>query len=57
MLQNVSGRRLYKRLSHTNRHRTQFYLTYPHHEICYTVCSNLTWSHNRLIMRIDDPKA
>ncbi len=29
----------------------QFYQTYPDQEICYTVCSKLSWSHNRLIMR------
>jgi predicted nuclease of restriction endonuclease-like (RecB) superfamily len=26
-------------------------------EICYTVCSKLSWSLNRLIMRVEDPKA
>lgn len=35
----------------------QFYLTYPDWEICYTACSKLSWSHNRLIMRGEDPKA
>lgn len=30
---------------------------YPDQEICYAVCSKLSWSHNRLIMRADDPKA
>lgn len=39
------------------RNFRQFYLTYPHSEICYTVRSKLTWSHNRLIMRIDDENA
>jgi predicted nuclease of restriction endonuclease-like (RecB) superfamily len=39
------------------RNFRQFYLTYPNPEICYTVCSKLTWSHNRLIMRIDDSNA
>lgn len=39
------------------RNFRQFYLTYPDQEICYTVCSKLSWSHNRLIMRVDDPKA
>jgi predicted nuclease of restriction endonuclease-like (RecB) superfamily len=39
------------------RNFRQFYLTYPNEQICYTLCSKLTWSHNRLIMRIDDPKA
>ena len=35
----------------------QFYLTYPSDKILYTVCRKLTWSHNRLIMRVEDPKA
>jgi predicted nuclease of restriction endonuclease-like (RecB) superfamily len=35
----------------------QFYTIYPENEIFYTLCRNLSWSHNRLIMRIDDPKA
>lgn len=35
----------------------QFYLTYPDPEIFYTVCRNLTWSHNRLIMRVEDSSA
>jgi predicted nuclease of restriction endonuclease-like (RecB) superfamily len=39
------------------RNFRQFYLTYPDEQICYTLCSKLTWSHNRLIMRVDDPKA
>ena len=30
----------------------EFYLTYPEEEICYTLCSKLNWSHNRLIMRV-----
>lgn len=34
------------------RNFRQFYLTYPDQEICYTVCSKLSWSHNRLIMRL-----
>jgi len=25
--------------------------------ICYTLCSKLTWSHNRLIMRVQNPEA
>ena len=32
----------------------QFYLTYPDKEICYTMCSKLSWSHNRLIMRVQN---
>ena len=39
------------------RNFRQFYLTYPHEQICYTVCSKLSWSHNRLIMRIDNLEA
>jgi len=35
----------------------QFYLTYSDPEIFYTVCRKLTWSHNRLIMRVEDPNA
>lgn len=31
----------------------QFYLTFPLKEISYTLCSQLTWSHIRLIMRLD----
>jgi predicted nuclease of restriction endonuclease-like (RecB) superfamily len=36
------------------RNFRQFYLTYPVQEICYTLCSKLSWSHNRLIMRIEN---
>ena len=40
------------------RNFRQFYLTYPQEQICYTVCSKLSWSHNRrLIMRIDNLEA
>lgn len=47
-----------KGFSYANlRNFRQFYLTYPDPEICYTVCSKLSWSHNRLIMREEDPKA
>lgn len=47
-----------KGFSYANlRNFRQFYLTYPNSEICYTLCSKLTWSHNRLIMRIDDANA
>jgi len=35
----------------------QFYLTFPDYEICYTLCSKLSWSHCRLIMRVENPKA
>jgi predicted nuclease of restriction endonuclease-like (RecB) superfamily len=44
-----------KGFSYSNlRNFRQFYLTYPEEQICYTLCSKLSWSHNRLIMRIDD---
>ena len=47
-----------KGFSYANlRNFRQFYLTYPDPEICYTLCSKLTWSHNRLIMRVDDGNA
>jgi len=35
----------------------QFYLTYPDVEKSYTLRSELSWSHYRLIMRVDDAKA
>ncbi|MDR1854341.1 MAG: DUF1016 N-terminal domain-containing protein [Azoarcus sp.] len=38
------------------RNFRQFYLTFPD-EIRYTLCSELGWSHIRLIMRLDDDKA
>ena len=47
-----------KGFSYANlRNFRQFYLTYPKQDICYTLCSKLSWSHNRLIMRVDDPQA
>nr|WP_314840124.1 PDDEXK nuclease domain-containing protein [uncultured Flavobacterium sp.] len=39
------------------RNFRQFYLTYPDEQICYTLCSKLSWSHNRLIMRINNLEA
>jgi predicted nuclease of restriction endonuclease-like (RecB) superfamily len=35
----------------------QFYLTFPDFEKGYTVCSQLSWSHYRLIMRVESPTA
>jgi predicted nuclease of restriction endonuclease-like (RecB) superfamily len=35
------------------RNMRQFYQAFP---IRYTVCSELSWSHYRLLMRIDEPK-
>ena len=34
----------------------QFYLTWPNDKIRYTLCSELSWSHIRLIMRLDSEK-
>jgi hypothetical protein len=39
------------------RNFRQFYLTFPDNSICYTLCSLLSWSHIRLIMRLDSEKA
>lgn len=35
----------------------QFYLTFPDQSILYTACRDLSWSHLRLIMRVDSPQA
>ena len=35
----------------------QFYLTFSDQEILYTACRELSWSHLRLIMRVDSPQA
>jgi hypothetical protein len=35
----------------------QFYLTWPREEILYTLCRELSWSHIRLIMRLDSESA
>jgi len=35
----------------------QFYLKFPEQEILYTLCRELSWSHLRLIMRIDSARA
>ncbi|MFZ5855918.1 MAG: PDDEXK nuclease domain-containing protein [Chloroflexota bacterium] len=35
----------------------QFYSTFPDEKILYTLCRELTWSHCRLIMRVENPKA
>ncbi len=35
----------------------QFYLTFSDQTILYTLCRNLSWSHLRLIMRVDSPQA
>lgn len=39
------------------RNMRQFYRSFPDFQICYTLCSKLSWSHNRLIMRVDDVDA
>jgi len=47
-----------KGFSYANlRNFRQFYLAYPGQEICYTLCSKLSWSQNRLIMRVNEPEA
>jgi predicted nuclease of restriction endonuclease-like (RecB) superfamily len=38
------------------RNFRQFYLTFPIAKIRYTLCSELSWSHIRLIMRIENKK-
>lgn len=35
----------------------QFYLKFPESETLYTLCRELSWSHMRLIMRVENPKA
>jgi predicted nuclease of restriction endonuclease-like (RecB) superfamily len=35
----------------------KFYLVFPGDEKGYTLCSLLSWSHYRLVMRVEDPKA
>jgi predicted nuclease of restriction endonuclease-like (RecB) superfamily len=35
----------------------QFYLTYPSEKILYTLRRELTWSHYRVIMRVESPRA
>lgn len=39
------------------RNFRQFYLSFAREEICDTVCSKLTWSHLRLLMRVEHPDA
>ena len=39
------------------RNFRQFYLTYPDPQICYALRSKLTWTHHRLIMRVESPSA
>ncbi|MCQ2208108.1 MAG: PDDEXK nuclease domain-containing protein [Paludibacteraceae bacterium] len=39
------------------RNMRLFYHTYPDSKICYTLCIKLPWSHNRLIMRVQDANA
>lgn len=35
----------------------QFYVIFPNQDILYTLCRELSWSHLRLIMRLDSSKA
>jgi predicted nuclease of restriction endonuclease-like (RecB) superfamily len=47
-----------KGFSYANlRNFRQFYLTYPNPEICYALRSKLSWTHHRLIMRVENPSA
>ncbi len=47
-----------KGFSYANlRNFRQFYLTYPDPEKCYALRSKLTWTHHRLIMRVENPGA
>ena len=39
------------------RNFRQFYLTYPDPEICYALRSKLSWTHHRLIMRVESYSA
>jgi predicted nuclease of restriction endonuclease-like (RecB) superfamily len=47
-----------KGFSYANlRNFRQFYLTYPNDTNCYALRSNLSWTHHRLIMRVENPTA
>jgi predicted nuclease of restriction endonuclease-like (RecB) superfamily len=47
-----------KGFSYANlRNFRQFFLTYPDKENCYALRSRLTWTHHRLIMRVENPEA
>lgn len=47
-----------KGFSYSNlRNFRQFYLTYPNPEICYALRSKLSWTHHRLIMRVENAEA
>lgn len=39
------------------RNMRQFYLTYPDVEKCYALRSKLSWTHHRLIMRVENAEA
>lgn len=39
------------------RNFRQFYLTYPDQEICYALRNKLSWTHHRLIMRVENSNA
>lgn len=47
-----------KGFSYANlRNMRQFYLTYPDIEKCYALRSKLSWTHHRLIMRVENTEA
>lgn len=46
-----------KGFSYANlRNFRQFFLTYPAKQNCYALRSKLTWTHHRLIMRVENPE-
>ena len=50
--------KFYNGFSYANlKNMRQFYKCYQNDEIGYTLCSQLSWSHNRLIMRVTDKAA
>lgn len=61
ILQNLSKAltaELGKGFSYANlRNFRQFYLTFPEDQICYALRSKLTWTHYRLIMRVESTQA
>ena len=47
-----------KGFSYANlRNFRQFYITYPNSENCYALRSKLSWTHHRLIMRVENNNA
>ena len=61
LLKNLSialSKDLGKGFSYANlRNFRHFFLTYPDAENCYALRSKLSWTHHRLIMRVENPTA